>query len=222
MSKLMDAVVILAGDPPSGYARRLLARKAAAGCPLIAADAGADRLRDTGFSPDVIVGDGDSLQGSFPGARLVSYPRRKDFTDGQAALELALSQVEGRVWLLGVLGGRPDHQLANLLLPLSCPDCSRVRLAGGDWQGRYLSSGSHLLRGRPGDTVSLLPLTPVSGLSLSGFEYPLTDHQALPGDSRTLSNVLDRETGRVSLKAGCLLAIRILSGKEIDEDAEDQ
>ena len=208
---LMDAVVILAGEQPAGYAEQVLRQSVAAGALVVAADSGADRLAPLGLAPHFIVGDGDSLQGSFPRARTVSYPPRKDFTDGQAALELACQRAEGRVWLLGALGGRPDHQLGNLLLPLSCGDFRRVWLAGADWQGRYLGPGSHLIPGRRGDTVSLLPLTETEGLTLEGFEYPLRDHRARVGDSRTLSNVLAAPPGRVELKAGVVLAIHLLS-----------
>lgn len=211
---------MLAGEAPAGYAWKLLRKKAAQDCLLVAADAGADRLAQLGLAPHVIVGDGDSISGSFPQARRVEYPQRKNFTDGQAALELALAETEGPVWLLGVLGGRPDHQLANLLLALSCAAPQRVRLAGADWQGRYLGPGCHLLEGRPGDTVSLLPLAPVSGLSLTGFEYPLRRHQARPGDSRTLSNVLAQSPARIELTDGLLLAFRILQGPELEEDDE--
>ena len=168
------------------------------------------------------MGDGDSLQGAFPGVPRQTFPARKDFTDGAAALGLALEQSEGLVWLLGALGGRPDHQLANLLLALNCADPSRVRLVGADWQGRYLGPGRHTLRGRRGDTVSLLPLSRVSGLSLAGFEYPLRDHSADPGDSRTVSNVLEQEEGRVTLERGCLLAFRIMSREEIEDYERDQ
>lgn len=214
----MDAVVILAGDLPCGYAEKLLRQKAAEGCPLIAADAGADRLAALGLTPHVIVGDGDSLTGSFPRARFIKYPARKDFTDGQAALELALSQADGPVWLLGALGGRPDHMLANLLLPLGFDQCERVRLAGEDWQGVYLKQGRHRLTGQAGETVSLLPLTPVMGLTLSGFEYPLEGQKALPGDSRTLSNVLSQTTGVIEFDSGCLLVIRLLSREDAERE----
>ena len=218
----MDAVVVLAGEPVAGFARALIKKKAVAGCPLIAADAGADRLADIGLTPSLIVGDGDSLRGAFPGVPRQTFPARKDFTDGAAALGLALEQCDGSVWLLGALGGRPDHQLANLLLPLSCAAPERVVLAGGDWQGRYLGPGAHRIAGRCGDTVSLLPLSRVSGLTLIGFEYPLQDHTAQPGDSRTVSNVLAKAEARITLEQGCLLAFRIMSREEIEEYERDQ
>jgi len=218
----MDAVVILAGEPVEGFARALLRKKAAEGCLLIAADAGADRVAGAGLAPSLIVGDGDSLRGAFPGVPRQTFPARKDFTDGEAALELALSKCEGDVWLLGVLGGRPDHQLANLLLPLHCASPQRVAVAGGDWQGRYLGPGRHIVTGRPGDTVSLLPLTEVSGLSLQGFAYPLQNYAARPGDSRTVSNVLAAAEAAVTVGGGCLLAIRIMSREEMNQYERNQ
>ena len=97
-----------------------------------------------------------------------------------------------------------------------------MRLAGADWQGRYLTAGWHLIEGRPGDTVSLLPLTPVSGLTLAGFEYTVQFYEAQPGDGRTMSNVLSAEVGRVSLNEGCLLAVSLCGAQENDKEYEDE
>src|SRR5690349_4198175 len=76
-----------------------------------------------GLVPNVVVGDLDSLDPNTL-ARLgevnvavETYPRDKNATDGQLALERALRERPTEVWLLGFLGGpRLDQALANVLL----------------------------------------------------------------------------------------------------------
>ena len=82
------AVIILAGDPPAGLAADLmqeLAQKQPRPL-IIAADGGARALWQQGIKPDMILGDGDSLESDiFPDIVRKKYPPAKDFTDGEAA-----------------------------------------------------------------------------------------------------------------------------------------
>lgn len=232
---VMGAIVVLAGEELRGYAARLCRALAGQGWELIAADGGADRLAALGLTPALIVGDGDSLRGEFAAIPRLSLERRKNFTDGAAALSYALEHYEGRVWLLGAMGGRPDHQLANLLLPLeaarrlkprSAPGqrdwpARRVCLAGESWRACYAGAGRTLIQGRAGDTVSLVPLQAVKGLSLSGLEYPLQDYSANLGDSRTISNVLTDREGEIVFERGMLLIFQIFAACQSEEPDEN-
>src|SRR5207244_5922672 len=51
------------------------------------------------------------------GVAFETYPRDKNATDGQLAVERALQTAPAAVWLLGFLGGpRLDQSVANMLL----------------------------------------------------------------------------------------------------------
>jgi thiamine pyrophosphokinase len=57
--------------------------------------------------------------------------------------------------------------------------------------------------------VSLLPLTPeVSGITLEGFQYPLTDATLKLGQSLGVSNKLISSSGTVNIRSGLLLIIQ--------------
>ena len=210
------AVIVLAGDPPQGRAaRRLRELATAADVLLLAGDGGADALAALQLTPQLIVGDNDSqTAGLFPDVPRLLLPVAKDLTDGEAALRLAAQHCHGAIYLFGALGGRVDHLLTNLALPVRLlDDCRRVTLLDRDTELTY-SRGCHTVCGTPGDTVSLIPLTAVHGLSLSGMVYPLADYDLEPGDSRTMSNVLAEPEARISHRDGVLLVVHLCAATQ--------
>ncbi|MCL5046484.1 MAG: thiamine diphosphokinase [Actinobacteria bacterium] len=89
---------------------------------IICADGGAGHALKMGLSPDVLIGDFDSLDGdiveeiSRAGAEVLRVPTEKDQTDTQLALDLALSRGAREILVLGAIGDRLDHTMANILL----------------------------------------------------------------------------------------------------------
>lgn len=183
---------------------------------IIAADRGlmaADRL---GLSLDYIVGDFDSVpeevlakyqQQSTP---IQTFPTEKDKTDTQIALELALMHNPGEITILGALGSRMDHTLANihlLLLPLQLNKSACLMDPNNKI---YLKNKSFQLQKRLqfGKYVSLLPFSErVTGLTLFGFKYPL-DHIILgAGTSLGISNEIEDEVAKVEFREGILLVM---------------
>ena len=84
---------------------------------IVACDAGYKALISAGISPDVFIGDGDSL-GFIPKvAEKVVLPSVKDDTDTVAAVKYALAHGFKTIDLYGALGGeRPSHSAANISL----------------------------------------------------------------------------------------------------------
>ncbi|NMC01277.1 MAG: thiamine diphosphokinase, partial [Chloroflexi bacterium] len=104
-------------------------------------------------------------------------------------------------------GGRPDQALANLLL-LALPALvgHEVLLAGAGWVIRCLHGGETLtLQGRPGDTVSLLPLGgDAVGVTTAGLAFPLRGETLRFGPARGVSNAMEGEVATVTLGRGLL------------------
>ena len=86
------------------------------GAYLIAADGGLAKLQAVGITPDLILGDFDSLDGrpSDVIAETLTFPIEKDDTDTMLAIKEALRRGYRRLYLSGGLGGRLDHTIANL------------------------------------------------------------------------------------------------------------
>jgi thiamine pyrophosphokinase len=187
---------------------------------IICADGGARHALALGLTPDVVIGDLDSLEPAVQvelqaaGVRFESYPARKDETDLELAIGLAVAEGAAAIDLVAVLGGRLDQTLANLML-LTRPEWAGVQLraiAGNEiaWPGR---AGEFItIAGRPGDTLSLVPLTPqVTGVTLAGVEWPLHRATLHQGSTLTISNVLTASTARLHLEKGVVLIIQQFS-----------
>lgn len=211
--------VVIAGSGSAIPASRLR-RLVDAGDYLIAADGGADALYRAGFTPDVVIGDMDSISPSLwqrlgssgAGPRIIRHPKRKDATDSELALHFALklSPRAREILMLGVFGDRLDHSLGLVMAVAGLPQTSRRRITLSD--GRQFArvfAGGLTIFGTPGDFVSLVPLTPlVEGVSLEGFSFPLTGEDLCWGNTLGISNQLVQPRGQISMTGrGVLLAI---------------
>ncbi len=181
---------------------------------LLAADGGALPLIRLGHMPETVVGDLDSLDAASvalladAGVAIDRHPRAKDETDLELALLLAAERGAAQILVLGALGGRWDHTLANVAL-LALPELRGrdVRLLDGD-QTLYLVRERAELDGHRGDTISLVPLTgAVHGITTRGLQYALEDATLSFERARGVSNVLLDPPGAVSIRDGLLLVI---------------
>ena len=220
---LLPRTVIIANGPfglnDLAAARRLIAPTDR----LIAADGGAAHCRALGLTPHVLIGDFDSVPPDElaalenAGAQVIRHPVRKDQTDLELALDLALRDGADDILILAALGGRWDQTLANVFL-LARPglDSARVRLADGKQQITLLRGpGQIALDGQPGDTVSLIPIGgDARGMTTTGLEYPLKDGMLKFGSTRGASNALVEAQATVALQEGLLVCVLISSTED--------
>jgi len=216
--RMKKRIVIIAGaggDNPDWLRRELAAAHPEA---VICADGGARHARRSGVIPDLIVGDMDSLEADLQGyfatrdVPFVRHSPRKDETDTWLALERAAAMGATEITILGAMGKRLDHTLANLgLLLLGRERGISVTLRDEDCEV-FVVAGRAVVRGEKGQTVSLFPLAgDARGVDLEGFEYPLTDAVLTMSRPRGISNRLLAPTGSISVKEGCLLVIHYLN-----------
>jgi len=191
---------------------------------VICADGGAQYALALGLAPDVVIGDLDSLDGDLQarlegeGCQVLVYPTRKDETDLELALRYAIDRGVDEILILGALGGRFDQTLANILL-LALPELEgiKTRIVAGD-QEIFLIRGQALIKGRIGDTVSLLPIAgEVTGITIEGLEYPLQRGTLKFGSTLGVSNVLTAPVARVQVERGLLLCVHISNRMEDEE-----
>lgn len=188
---------------------------------VIAADRGLDHLIAAGLTPDLILGDYDSTAldvGTISSGREIPverYPAEKNFTDMEAALNVAIQKGSTEIVILGATGGRLDHFLANvqgLLLPLRAGIPARII----DEQNEIcLLDGPRKLQKEAvfGTYVSFLPLTGhCEGVTLRGFKYPLVDHALEQGTSLGVSNEIVEEEATVEFQSGILVMVMSKDG----------
>ncbi len=215
MKKRIAIIAGAGGDNPDWLRRELAAARPDA---VLCADGGARCARDIGVVPDLIVGDMDSLEEDLQeyfatrGVPCVRHSPRKDETDTWLALERAAAMGAAEVTILGAMGKRLDHTLANLgLLLLGREMGLSVTLRDEDCEV-FAVTGRAMVRGEKGQIVSLFPWSgDARGVDLEGFEYPLTDAVLTLSRPRGVSNRLLGATGSIDVKEGCLLVIHYLN-----------
>jgi thiamine pyrophosphokinase len=197
---------------------------------LIAADGGARHCLHLGLTPQIVIGDFDSLDPQDlntlqqAGAEIIRHPVRKNATDLELALHVARERGATTAIVLGALGARWDQTIANLLLPLSGELTGlAVRLLDGPQELFLVHAtdpnrpASGEIHGLPGDTVSLIPLSgDALGVHTQGLEYPLHGETLYFGATRGVSNVLLTPTAAVTVSAGILLIVVIHGSLEGD------
>jgi len=182
---------------------------------IVCADSGADHLKKIGVVADLLVGDLDSVAGETlhhfenAGSRIVRHPRRKDETDTELALHEALQMHPTEIWIWGAMGKRIDHTLANLsLLFVGVQKKLLVKLID-PWCEIFMIDRPLEISGTKGQTVSLFPVgRRVTGITLTGFEYPLHQRVMEIGHPYGVSNRLLGRRATIALSSGLLLVIR--------------
>jgi thiamine pyrophosphokinase len=172
---------------------------------VIAADGGASAAPRI----DLMVGDLDSLPAATTARKVERHPQEKDASDLELALDAAVLLEPDRVLVVGGAAGRLDHLLGVLLL------LGSDRYAASELDARLGPASVHVirrrrvLRGSPGETVSLFALHgPAAGVRARGLRYPLDGETLEPGSSRGLSNEFVADEASIELAAGVLLAVR--------------
>lgn len=208
---VLQAIVFAHGtlDPPPQLSELLASAQL-----VVAADGGALHCRALGVRPQVILGDFDSLPAAelaawqAEGVRTISHPVEKDATDLELALLYAQERGASEIAVLGGLGTRWDHSVANLLLGAH-PQFAALRITFLQGRQRLFTFRGHTaLTAQMGELVSLLPIGgDAIGVTTSGLKYPLTNETLKLGSSRGVSNVVKESSAEVHVTSGILLCI---------------
>jgi len=208
---VLQAIVFANGEfvPPADLNARLATADL-----IIAADGGSQHCRALGLSPDVIIGDLDSLERGAradweaQGVHLISHLPEKDQTDFELALLHAKSTGVENITVFGALGRRWDHSFANLLLAAQSQfDGFKILFLHGE-QRLLVIKGRSSPDARIGERISLLPLGGDAKLvSTRGLKYPLKDETLFFGSSRGVSNVVVDDKLEIIVPDGILLCV---------------
>ena len=187
---------------------------------VLGADGGAHHACTLNVTLDAIIGDLDSLsdlgQQDISNTKFVSFPAEKDETDLALALLYAEEQGADRIVMVGVIGGRMDMTIANILLLADASLRSRrIEVWHGEQTGWIIKPPGEDISGHPGDTVSLVPLAGhASGITTKGLKYALNDEELTFVPSRGISNLLEEPSAHIKLSKGLLLVVHTPAGQE--------
>jgi len=208
----MKALILVNGElySPGVLRRRIRAETFEL---ILGADRGACYAKTLNVTLNAVIGDLDSLSNSArqsPGsAEFISYPSEKNETDLELTLLYAKEKGADSIVIIGAMGGRMDMTIGNIMLITNTSFSScRIEVWHGEQTGWVIKPPGEDISGRPGDTVSLIPLGGnASGITTEGLAYPLKDEELPSGSVRGISNLLEKSSAHVGLSKGLLLAV---------------
>jgi thiamine pyrophosphokinase len=181
---------------------------------VLCADGGANYAYKLGLIPDSIIGDMDSIQPEvreFYEARNVAmrkFPRHKDFTDTQLALDIAQERAFTEILMLGTLGRRLDHTLSNLYCGMELVErgIKITHYTPESWV--HIINHDIEIEGKRGDIISVLAMTQEArGVSEIGFDYVLDNTVLVKSNPYAISNRLAGNKGKIIVQEGTLAVI---------------
>lgn len=208
----MRRIIIFAnGELPDPDKARLLLHP---GDIILCADGGTRHALTLHVRPDLIIGDMDSADKAQlqkfqnEGVAVELFPRDKNETDLELAINRAIEQKPEQILIVAALGGRLDQTLANITL-LADPRLAAfdVRLDDGV-EETFLCRDQAQVRGRRGDLVSLIPWQgAVSDIQTQNLKYPLQREPLYPDKTRGVSNEMLGDSASISIGSGLLLIV---------------
>lgn len=181
---------------------------------VICADGGANRACAAGIKPAYVIGDFDSLaeetRHRLAETKFISRPSQQA-TDLEKALRFALDLGAENITLLGVSGGRLDHQMANLSTVQKYSRAAVIEIKDASGWGRFIR-GTHTFRTQIGQHISLFAFRKASGIRTQGLMYPLQSQSLAWGERTGQSNEAVAETVVISVKRGTLFVFLVWPG----------
>lgn len=193
----MRVVIIAGGD--FSYRGKITAEDY-----VICADSGYDSAVEQGIKVDLLMGDMDSIKADTKDCpNSVLYPVRKDYTDTEIAVRHGLAMKPDEILLLGCLGTRADHAIANVLLLKQIFGSGIKAHIEDENNCIYYYKDTFELVGMKGKTVSLIPLTDsIRGITTKGLDYPLVDGDLYFGETKGISNVIVDDVASYTSRRG--------------------
>ena len=175
---------------------------------VIAADGGLRYTEQLGISPDVTLGDFDSLGYTPAGANV--FPVEKDDTDSMLAVRLGLQRGCGEFLLYGSLDGpRLDHTVANFqALQFLTDHGAAGYLVGNTTIATVVKNGKITFPAGLSGTISVFCMgADAEGVTETGLFYGLENGKLTSGFPLGVSNHFTGEKGEISVKNGSLLVL---------------
>ena len=186
-----------------------LTEKPEVGALVIAADAGYLTARRLGITPDVVLGDFDTLgEENIPdGVECLRVPREKDDTDTQLAVKVAIERGAEEITIVGGLSGRIDHTLSTLAILEDLWERKEGRifaiLTDGKNRVRFIRNGGTILPRSQYRFFSLIAADEtVKGITLDGCKYPLKNGRILRRNQWAVSNEIVGNCALIEIKRG--------------------
>lgn len=178
---------------------------------IVFCDSGIKHLESLQVKPGLIVGDFDSHENPHLDVETIVLPCEKDDTDTVFAVKETMKRGYTDFLLIGVIGARLDHTLANVSILLY--------LDSNEANGKIIDDYSEMeiVSDHPAfitDDYSYFSLLNIfgkaSGITITGAKYPLDNAEISCDYQYGISNEVNRgEVAEVTVRYGKLLLIKV-------------
>ena len=210
----MKYLIVCGGEIDGDFAERLIMSSGFE--VIIAADRGMDFLYEHKITPDIIVGDFDSVKNE-----ALSYFKEKgmsdihvlnpekDDTDSECALQIALDHGADHIIIIGATGTRIDHVLGNIsLLGKAMSEGKRAELLDTHNRIRMIDNELEIEKNKQsGKYVSIIPVCKNNKITLEGFKYPLKDYTFEGFNTLGISNEIVDDIAKITVNEGQYIVI---------------
>ncbi len=181
---------------------------------VIACDSGIESCKDIGVTPNLIVGDFDSHKKPNTDIEIITLPTAKDDTDTMFAAKEAVKRGFSEVVLLGAVGDRIDHTLANVYILSYLQDEGVKGMIVDDFSEMLIISENGQNISRISDNYKFFSLLclegKVEGVTIKNAKFPLENGIITPNHQYATSNeVLPGEVAEVSIEKGSVLLVKV-------------
>ena len=212
---MLKTIIVSGGDINKNFLEKLNLKNKFNN--IIASDKGLEALDKCNIKPNYIIGDFDSLNEKVLNKyindeeiKIIKLNPEKDYTDTHMALKLAIELKSTDITIIGAIGSRLDHTLANInILKEALEKKVACRILNENNNITLINKNITIKKEEEYPYISLIPLTTnVTGVTLNGFKYPLDNATMEIGKSIGVSNEQIEDNATIKLEEGILIIIR--------------
>lgn len=176
MRDSFDAVILANGEYPSATTPLHILHSAPY---VVCCDGGADRYIELGYTPDAIIGDGDSLsdQNRIRFADIIHYNPDQDTNDQTKAVEFLQEKGVKNIAIVGATGKCEDHTIGNIALLVEYMRMGIDVCSFTDYGVFVPCQNDNTFECQAGQKVSIFNIS-AKNLYCKGLEYPIYDFTA--------------------------------------------
>ena len=210
----MKTLIITGGKINNNFAKKYL--KSNKYDIIIAVDKGLETIDYLKLQPQYVLGDFDSVNTKIlekykkQNIKIIKLNPEKDLTDTHSAIDLALKLKSTEITILGAIGTRLDHTMANIhILKQALDKNIKAKIVNEKNEIELINKEIIIKKDDNYKYVSIIPLTTnVTGITIEGMKYIINDYTLSIGDSLGVSNEQIDKEAKISIKTGILVVIK--------------
>ncbi|MBT3261391.1 thiamine diphosphokinase [bacterium] len=193
-------ILFLNGEPPKKEAIPNLADYDQ----IICADGAYNYLQKYNITPDLILGDLDSISTKLICPKFIPLPNQ-DYTDFEKILMYLSTKTKVRkIDIYGGSAREQDHFLGNLYVAKKYRHKFKITFYD-QYQSYFFAKKETVLKNVKNKTISLLPLFYAAAITTQGLKWPLKKETLSFSARLGLRNIAMADTVQITFDKGCLL-----------------